>query len=200
MKILEHYKFFLFIALLSFSHVSLAHHVLGRPAYSLSEDSNTPPSMQAEVLAGPFLINYMAFPAFPKVNEPGRVNLYISRMDNGPLFDGEVSFSVHTNSWLKGLFGSQHQASLGTQNIDDGIYRQGFVFTEDGNYIIRANFFFEGEPFVVDFPLTIGETNYRTIWVSVLALFSLLVVLINLKLHKKLPSFKIRQVNQREDT
>ena len=29
-----------------------AHHVLGRPAYSLSEDSNTPPSTQAELQIG----------------------------------------------------------------------------------------------------------------------------------------------------
>ncbi len=33
-----------------------AHHVLGRPAYSLNEDSNTPPAMQAEIQIGDYLV------------------------------------------------------------------------------------------------------------------------------------------------
>ena len=40
-----------FISLLMSSE-SFAHHVLGRPAYSLNEDSNTPPSMQVETQIG----------------------------------------------------------------------------------------------------------------------------------------------------
>lgn len=46
-----------------------AHHVLGRPAYSLNEDSNTPPSMQVETQIGDYLVNMMVFPAFPKPGE-----------------------------------------------------------------------------------------------------------------------------------
>ncbi|MCK5385761.1 MAG: hypothetical protein KAJ39_01150, partial [Gammaproteobacteria bacterium] len=53
-----------------------AHHVLGRPAYSLGADSNTPPSMQVETQIGEYYVTYMAFPAFPKPNQRGRVNLY----------------------------------------------------------------------------------------------------------------------------
>ena len=45
-----------------------AHHVLGRPAYSLGADSNTPPSMQIETQIGEYYVTYMAFPAFPKPN------------------------------------------------------------------------------------------------------------------------------------
>jgi hypothetical protein len=53
-----------------------AHHVLGRPTYSLNEDSNTPPSMQVETQIGAYFVSYMAFPAFPKPNEAGRVSVY----------------------------------------------------------------------------------------------------------------------------
>jgi len=59
-----------------------AHHVIGRPAYSLNEDSNTPPSMQVETQMGDYFITYMVFPAFPRPNEPGRINLYAKRIDN----------------------------------------------------------------------------------------------------------------------
>ena len=41
-----------------------AHHVLGRPSYSLNEDSTTPPSMQVETQIGDYYITYMVFPAF----------------------------------------------------------------------------------------------------------------------------------------
>ena len=60
---------------------AFAHHVLGRPAYSLSDDSNTPPSMQVETQIGDFYVTYMAFPAFPQPGQQGRVNLYATHRD-----------------------------------------------------------------------------------------------------------------------
>ena len=129
-----------------------AHHVLGRPAYSLSEDSNTPPSMQVETQVGKYSITYMAFPAFPKPKENGRVNLYASRIDNGNTYRGQVTFKVKDDSWF-----SDKQEVLGVQQIDDGVYRQGFVFDAAGDYIITAEFEAEGEPYTIDFPLRIGD-------------------------------------------
>ena len=131
-----------------------AHHVLGRPAYSLGADSNTPPSMQIETQIGEYYVTYMAFPAFPKPNQRGRVNLYASRIDNGNTFNGEVIFKVKDDSWF-----SSKEEILGTQKIDDGVYRQGFVFTKAGAYIITAEFVSDGEPYLIDFPLQIGEPD-----------------------------------------
>ncbi len=68
-----------------------AHHVLGRPAYSLNEDSNTPPGTQYEVQIGDYVVTYMAYPAFPRPGTPGRINLYASRIDDGTPFDGDGS-------------------------------------------------------------------------------------------------------------
>lgn len=132
--------------------VSEAHHVLGRPAYSLSEDSNTPPSMQVETQVGKYFVTYMAFPAFPKPKEAGRVNLYASRIDNGQTYKGEVTFKVRDDSWF-----SSKEETLGKQQIDDGVYRQGFIFNDSGDYIITAEFESDGEPYVIDFPLRIGD-------------------------------------------
>ena len=131
-----------------------AHHVLGRPAYSLGADSNTPPSMQIETQIGEYYVTYMAFPAFPKPNQRGRVNLYASRIDNGNTFNGEVNFKVKDDSWF-----SSKEEILGTQKIDDGVYRQGFIFSKAGAYIITAEFQSDGEPYIIDFPLQIGEPD-----------------------------------------
>lgn len=75
-------------ALVLLTQPVFAHHVLGRPSYSLSEGSNTPPSMQVETEIGNYFVTYMVFPAFPKANVAGRVNLYISHIDKGVAYDG----------------------------------------------------------------------------------------------------------------
>ncbi len=144
-----------FLAMIVFFYgiaVVQANHVLGRTSYSLGEDSNTPPSMQVETQIGDFYVTYMAFPAFPKPNQQGRVNLYASRIDNGLPFDGEVTFKVRNDSWF-----SSTEETLGTQKIDDNVYRQGFIFKEEGHYIVTAEFESGGEPYQIDFPLRIGE-------------------------------------------
>lgn len=129
-----------------------AHHVLGRPAYSLNEDSNTPPSMQVETQIGDYFVIFMAFPAFPRPNEQGRMNLYTSHLDTGKSFQGEVTFKVRDDS----LF-SDRQEVLGVQQIDDNVYRQGFLFTQAGDYIVTAEFEAGGEPYIIEFPLRIGK-------------------------------------------
>lgn len=129
-----------------------AHHVLGRPAYSLNEDSNTPPSMEIETQIGKYYVTMMAFPAFPKPGQRGRVNLYAVRIDNGESYKGTVTFKVRKDSWF-----DSEQEILGTQPADDRVYRQGFAFHKAGNYIIRAEFESSGEPYRLDFPVRIGS-------------------------------------------
>ena len=146
----------IFLVAVSFCQGVSAHHVLGRPAYSLNEDSNTPPSLAVETQIGKFFITYMVFPAFPKANQPGRLNLYATRIDNGLPFQGELNFSVRDASW-RDRWTETSKEKLGTQLIDDGVYRQGFVFSKDGEYVIRAFFEADGEPYEIDFPLQVGQ-------------------------------------------
>jgi hypothetical protein len=165
-----------------------AHHVLGRPAYSLSEDSNTPPSMAVETQIGEYFVTYMVFPAFPQANEPGRLNLYASRIDNGEVFQGTVTFSVRDNGW----FDTSEREILGTQEIDDGVYRQGFLFSEDGKYLVRAEFEAGGEPYLIDLPLQIGEPSpVGTVVLSAGSIVAILL-LVNLAQRKKLLRAKVQ--------
>ena len=132
--------------------IAQAHHILGRPAYSLNEDSNTPPSMQVETQIGAYFITFMAYPAFPRPNEPGRVHLYAARIADGVPYVGEVTFKVRDDTW----FGSPEEI-LGRQPPDDHVYRQGFVFRKPGDYLVTAEFEAGGEPYRIDFPLRIGD-------------------------------------------
>ena len=149
----------LFASWLVFVQPAMAHHILGRPAYSLNEDSNTPPAMQVETQAGDFFLNYMVFPAFPKSGEPGRINLYASRISSGKPFEGKVTFKIRGNSWLAwfGLGAAEEQ--VGVQSLDDAVFRQGFMVNHDGDYLITAQFRDGQTPYAIDFPLRIGAPS-----------------------------------------
>ncbi len=144
---------------LALADFAVAHHVLGRPSYSLGEDSNTPSSLQAEVRIGDYYVTYMVFPAFPKPAGPGRINLYVTRINDGTLYAGKVAFTVREASWLSWIGLGGGEAKIGLQSLDDGVFRQAFSFHQAGDYIISAAFDADGEPHVIDFPLRVGPPS-----------------------------------------
>ncbi len=172
---------------------AFAHHVLGRPAYSLNEDSNTPPSMQVETQIGKYFVTYMIFPAFPKPGEKGRINIYASRIDSGDTLASPISFFVRDSGW----FADKTEEKLGTQDVYDGVYRQGFVFKENGSYIITAKFEADGEPYSIDFPLQIGESASMLPIGVALGSIVLVLVVVNIVQRKRLMREKIQ--NTRND-
>lgn len=177
---------FLCMVLLAFmlvilpEHIAHAHHVLGRPSYSLGADSNTPPSMQVETQIGHYYVTYMAFPAFPKPNEPGRVALYATHIDSGLTFDGDVTFKVRDDSWF-----ARNEEVLGIQKIDDNVYRQGFEFSRAGDYIITAEFRDQGEPYTIDFPLRIGEPKPVGLLGAVFGFIAFVLISVNVMQRKR---------------
>ncbi|MFT4927483.1 MAG: hypothetical protein ACI8WB_003594 [Phenylobacterium sp.] len=182
-------KILMFCFSLMISSTALGHHVLGRPAYSLNEDSNTPPSLAVETQLGDYYITYMVFPAFPKPGERGRLNLYATRIDNGKILDVAVSFSVRDDSW----FGSSDSEDLGKQRLDDGVYRQGFEFNQQGSYLIRASFEQNGEPYQIDFPLQVGNVSPVGPIGATVAILLLILVGANLLQKKRIKRAKVQQ-------
>lgn len=186
---------FLFLAVLlqftAFIPEVEAHHVLGRPAYSLNEDSNTPPSMQVEMQIGEYFVTYMVFPAFPKANEQGRINLYASRIDNGKPFQGNVQFSARNDSWF-----NAPEEALGEQPVDDNVFRQGFVFHQDGDYIITARFESGGQPYIIDFPLRIGQPSRIGVIGVVVGLMVVLLLGVNIFQHRRSAMAKVREAQR----
>ena len=177
-------------SLLMVCYSAQAHHVLGRPSYSLSSDSNTPPSTQVEMQIGDYYVDYMVFPAFPVPNQPGRVNLYVSRIDNGAPFQGRVTFRIIDDGW----FNSQ-QELLGVQEVDDNVFRQGFEFSENGDYIIRAEFEPDGELYKIDFPLQIGEKDLFGPLGTGIAVILIVLFGVNITQRKKLVTARIKSAH-----
>lgn len=178
-------------SLLMVCYSAQAHHVLGRPSYSLSSNSNTPPSAQVETQIGDYYVNYMVFPAFPVPNQPGRVNLYVSRIDNGAPFQGRVTFRIIDDGW----FNSQ-QELLGVQEVDDNVFRQGFEFSENGDYIIRAEFEPDGELYKIDFPLQIGEKDLFGPLGTGIAVILIVLFGVNITQRKKLVTARIKSAHK----
>jgi len=143
---------FTLLCIVIYSPMLSAHHVLGRPTYSLSENATTPPSVQIETQIGKYFVTLMAFPAFPRANEAGRIHLYGQRIDGKGSLAVPITFKVRDANWF-----STNQETLGTQAPLDNIYKQPFVFSKDGDYIITAEYSADGEPYLIDFPLTIGK-------------------------------------------
>ncbi|MCP4326399.1 MAG: hypothetical protein GY951_09640 [Psychromonas sp.] len=186
---------FLFSCISLFSSFSYGHHVLGRPSYSLNEDSNTPPSMAIETQIGEYFITYMVFPAFPKPNEPGRLNLYATRIDNGQMLHQEISFSVRDDDFFSetlGLGQSSKAEVIGVQTIDDGVYRQGFQFNKKGDYIIRAYFEDGGEPYQIDFPLKVGVVSPIGPIGAFIGFIFFLLISINIVQRKRIARSKVQ--------
>jgi len=172
-----------------------AHHVLGRPAYSLNEDSNTPSSMTMETQIGDYFVHYMVFPAFPKPGEPGRINLYASHMDTGQAPPGKVLFEARDAGWF-----ADDAEFLGRQALDDAVYHQGFQFTQAGDYIITASFEDNGEPYIIDFPLRVGALSGTGPIGITLGLIALALVAVNLLQRRRLLKAKIRGAHEETDT
>jgi hypothetical protein len=142
---------------LSSVEFAVAHHVLGRPSDNLNADSNTPPGTHVETQIGDYLVTYMAFPAFPQPGKPGRINLYAARIDNGTPFPGQIAFKLRHDPWYSWLgFGGSEEA-LGLQAPDDNVFYQRLNFPDSGDYIISAQFEAGGEPYILDFPLRVGD-------------------------------------------
>lgn len=167
---------------------ALAHHILGRPAYSLNEDSNTPPSMNLETQIGDYFVTAMVYPAFPKPNERGRIHFYATHLDSDLPLDTNVEFIVTDD----GFFGNSGGESLGAQVLEDSVYRQGFVFKEEGDYIITAQFQVAAEPYTIDFPLRVGNPFPVGLLGSIVAFVIVLLVGVSVFQRKHLASQKRR--------
>ncbi|HER25557.1 MAG TPA: hypothetical protein ENI69_00445 [Rhodospirillales bacterium] len=187
-------KFLSGLLLLStlFVNVADARHVLGRSAYSLNEDSNTPSTQQFEWLVGDFTVTYMIFPAFPQPGTSGRISLYVKNIESGDTFDGKVKFTVRDDVMVP-MFQNAHPKSIGTQPLDDNmVYRQSFQFSHAGNYIVSAQFSDGGEDYNIDFPLRVGDVSPVSPVVIAGGLVLIALVIIALTQRRRAMTGKIR--------
>lgn len=177
--------------------MALAHHEIGRPSYSLSGDSNTPPSIQAELLIGDYMVTYMIYPAFPQPLSQGLINLYTVHHKSGAPFEGRVRFSVRSNEWYSKFgFGSSVER-IGTQSPDGAVFRQNYKFHEAGKYMITAEFEVDGEPYIIDFPLRVGPPSPIGPIGAAVAVLAIVLGAVSLTQRRRALTGKIRTTRQR---
>lgn len=174
--------------ILGWCSIGHAHHILGRPAYSLNEDSNTPPSMQVETQIGDYRVSYMVYPAFPRPDGPGRINLYATHLDTTEPLNSVVTFTVREDNWL----GSGDEEVIGTQVPSDSVYRQGFAFKEAGDYIITAKFEAGGESYQVDFPLRVGDSSPAGLIGVLVSILAAILIGVSIAQRKRINREKVR--------
>jgi|TARA_B100001964_G_scaffold233163_1_gene290029 hypothetical protein len=184
----------LFLSLLPIEFAS-AHHVLGRPSYGLNEDSNTPPGIQGESQIGDYYITYMVYPAFPKPKEPGRINVYIKHKKTDVSFQGRVTFLTWNDSWLSFFDLDNEVIKLGVQSNDDNVYRQKYIYHENGSYIVRANFQASGHTHILDIPLRVGPPSSFGPIGMIVGLLVVILLLVTLVYRRRSMSGKIRQAH-----
>ncbi len=185
------------ILILSPVEFAAAHHVLGRPASSLSEDSNTPPGLQIETRIGDFLVTYMAYPAFPKPGQPGRINLYITGAGDGAAFQGDVTFKARGDTWRSWLGIGAAPVILGAQPVDDNVFRQRYLIEEAGDYIVTAEFEADGEFHSVDFPLRIGEPSWLGPIGIAVFLLAIMLLFVNMVQRRRAMTGKVREARRK---
>ena len=171
-----------------------AHHILGRPSYSLNEDSNTPPSMQVEVQLGDLFVTTMVYPAFPRLGVPGRINLY-AKHTNGRLYKGEVGFSVRKITWLSWFGMGEESREIGRQLPDDNVFRQAFRLDREGDFLVTATLDIDGEPHMIDFPLRVGEVPMIGALEIIIALVVLTIVAVTLVQRRRAMVGKVREMH-----
>lgn len=168
-------SFCCFLTAVALQSPAFAHDVPGQPSHVLSEDPDAPPAVQVETHLGPYHVIFVASPAAANPGERGTLTLSASRSDDGQPFIGKVTFKALGDSISSGK-----EETIGLQYLRDDVYRQSFLFKEAGDYIVRAEFEADGEPYAVDLPLTIG-TPSRIGTVGVAGI-SLLVALVTVNL------------------
>ena len=148
---------------------------------------------------GDYLVAYMIFPAFPRPKTPGSISLYATRIDNGEPFPGDVTFKAHVDSWIPWFGAGDAEITLGVQQPDDNVFRQRYQFHDAGDYIVAANFQADGEPYLVEFPMRVGEpAPIGPAGITVAAVL-IVILVVSVVQRRRAMTGKIRAAHARKD-
>jgi hypothetical protein len=146
---------FLFMLIVAvFAHPASAHHILGIPHYAYDEQYPQAPVLTYLVDTGPFTIQMTGYPGKPSPGEPCALNVYIRYRETGVPLDVPVELVVYRDR----LIGEDPvvYGPLGA-SLEDAVYKFHPKFGGEANYLARITFEHDGEPWIVDLPMVVGE-------------------------------------------
>ena len=116
----------------------------------------------------------------------------------GETYTGDMTFSVKRDpwylmKWISAEWFSTEAELLGLQKIDDGVFRQGFIFEEDGDYTILAEFS-EGEhTHIMNFPLRVGVPPLIGSTAYIVGIVIVVLLVLSMVKRKRLQLERIRR-------
>ena len=133
---------------------AVAHHILGIPHYAYDEQYPQTPVLTYRVDAGAHEVRMTGYPGVPAPGERCSLHVYIRRSDTGASFDDRVTLTVTEDR----LIGSDPIVyGPVTATIEEAVFKFFPVFELEANYSARIEFEADGEPWIIDLPIVVGE-------------------------------------------
>ncbi len=131
-----------------------AHHILGIPHYAYDEQYPQTPVLTYRVDAGAHEVRMTGYPGVPAPGERCSLHVYIRHSGSGALFDDTVTLTVSEDR----LIGSD-PVVYGpiTASLEEAVYKFFPEFESEANYVARIEFEADGEPWIIDLPMVVGE-------------------------------------------
>ena len=133
-----------------------AHHILGIPHYAYDERYPQVPVLTYRIEAGRHAVELTGYPGMPEPGEQCFINVYIRDLETNISFDGMVTVQVLRDRFLSSdpvIYGPA-QAEL-----EESVYKFYPQFGDAANYTLRISFEDEGQPWIIDLPMVVGEPS-----------------------------------------
>ncbi|RMF70945.1 MAG: 4Fe-4S binding protein [Planctomycetota bacterium] len=164
-----------------------AHHILGLPHYSYSENYPQNPTFEYPAQTGPYDVVLTCYPGRPNPGEPANLSFYIKNRNTGAPYTPPVVVRV-----LQTFTFGRNREILPPTSVEpfEVTHQLSATFPETGEYVVELKMDVEGKPEVIPFALTVGdETATASVLVAAgtgLALFLIIVRAIKIKQRRRI--------------
>ncbi|MCA9621642.1 MAG: hypothetical protein KC731_21615 [Myxococcales bacterium] len=142
-----------------------AHHILGIPHYKYSEEYPQIPFLEVLAQTPEADVYFTHMPGTPRPGEDVRFKIYATRRPGGEPLTPAMKVEVFRKEFGGGLHAVAApfslEAGLGPEANDFKFF---MAFAEPEAYVVRVHFPEGGRTEVIDFPVTIGETDDRPLF------------------------------------
>ncbi|MDA0321643.1 MAG: 4Fe-4S binding protein [Verrucomicrobia bacterium] len=131
-----------------------AHHILGIPHYSYDEDYPQTPVLTYKAEAGAYDVKMTGYPGKPAPGDRCSIYIYVNHRDTGAVFEKALTFTALEKRWL-----GKDEVVYGPMpaELDQAVFKFYPQFDAESEYMLRVEFEAEGEPWIIELPMVVGE-------------------------------------------
>ena len=131
-----------------------AHHILGVPHYAYDEQYPQTPVLTYKADLHDYQIEMTAFPGKPEPGERTSIHVYIRNTHTGEVHDDTVTLTITRDRLL--LAEPVVYGPIEAQ-LEESMYKFFPNFDREGNYSLELAFEVEGDHWVIELPMQVGE-------------------------------------------